>query len=228
LALVTSEAPDQILLHQGSESSPFDCPSDLTTHRHRIICAAEGLWLRAMLELAATFGWRKSSLLSMRVQDVDLAAGTLRQQGSTTKGREGNEVKMTPALRTLITACVSDKYPDHFLFTRADSGSRPIADFRRSWAKATKAAGVPDLHFHDLCRKAARDLDSAGISQLVGMQVMGRKTPSIYKRYRIIDQRDMNRAIDKLVEHKAGQTKTADQVDSQIDSQSGSGNRVNC
>jgi len=49
---------------------------------------------------------------------------------------------------------------------------------RRAWAKATKTAGVPHLHFHDLCRFAARNLDSAGVPQLA--------TESIYKHYRIV------------------------------------------
>ena len=73
--------------------------------------------------------------------------------------------------------------------------------------------------FHDLCRKAARDLDSAGISQLVGMQVMGRKTESIYKRYRIVDRRDVDRAIDRLVTHKAELMQTEEESNAQFDAQ---------
>jgi integrase len=199
--------------HLAEDNVREGFPTDEQYTKLKVACSKEGLWLRAMLELAATFGWRKSSLLAMRVQNVDLMNGTIRQEGSTTKSGEGNEVKMTPDLKLLITACISGKEPDDFLFTRVpkrqlrrpvdQQGQRPVEDFRSAWARATKAAGVPELHFHDLCRKAARDLDSAGISQLVGMQVMGRKTESIYKRYRIVDRRDVDRAIDRLVEHKA-------------------------
>lgn len=195
-------------------------PGDEQFEKLKQACSKEGIWLRALLELAATFGWRKSSLLAMRVRDVDLSRGTIRQEGSTTKSGEGNEVKMTPDLQTLTMACMTEKDPDHFLFTRTYRGDRRIADFRKAWARATKAAGVPQLRFHDLCRKAARDLDNAGISQVVAMSVMGRKTPSIYKRYRIVDRRDVDRAIDRLVEHKNGTKVVSDTIDSQIDSQS--------
>jgi integrase len=195
-------------------------PTDAQFDKLKAACSKEALWLRAMLELAATFGWRKRSLLVMRVANVDLLNNTIRQEGSTTKSGEGNEVKMTPDLRALIAACASGKDSDRFLFSHDDLGVRPIVDFRISWATVTEAAGVPHLHFHDLCRKAARDLDAAGISQAVGMQVMGRRTPSIYRRYRIVDRRDIDRAIDRLVDHRKTQQKTDGEIDSQIDSQS--------
>jgi len=40
--------------------------------------ASPDLWLRALLEVARTYGWRKRELLNMRVSQVDLKAGTLR------------------------------------------------------------------------------------------------------------------------------------------------------
>jgi integrase len=205
--------------HLTEENVREGFPTDAEFTKLKEACAKEGLWLRAMLEIASKFGWRKRSLLAMRVQNVDLLRGTIRQEGSFTKSGEGNEVPMPPEMKTLVTACVTGKEPQNFLFTRDEEGLRQIVDFRISWARATKAAGVPDLHFHDLCRKAARDLDSAGVSQIVGMQVMGRKTPSIYKRYRIVDTRDVARAIDKLVEHENSQQKIDEEINSEINSQ---------
>jgi len=113
------------------------------------------------------------------------------------------------------------------VFSRDKEGYRPVRDFRRTWRKVTKEAGCPNLLFHDLCRFACRNLDSAGISQKVGMAVMGRKTDSIYKRYDIVDRRDVDRAIDRLEAQKLAaaarrvdaQSKTENQIDSHLDSQ---------
>jgi len=75
-----------------------------------------------------------------------------------------------------------------------------VVDFRSAWKRATEAAGKPDLHFHDLCRFAARRLDRAGVGQKTAMAVMGRKTDSIYRRYNVVDHRDRDLAVDRLVE----------------------------
>jgi integrase len=195
-------------------------PSDEEYTKLKDACRKEGIWLRTMLELAATFGWRKGSLLRMRVSNVDLLAGTVREEGSTTKSGQGNEVKMTPDLRTLLQACIVGKQSDNYLFTRVQirkSRKRPIeeyaehrvADFRSAWRRATKEAGKPDLHFHDLCRFAARRLDRAGVGQKTAMAVMGRKTDSIYRRYNVVDHRDRDLAVDRLVEYQQALAKAS-------------------
>ena len=38
----------------------------------------------------------------------------------------------------------------------------PILDFRAGWDKPVRAAGVPDLTFHDLRRTAVRTCGAAG------------------------------------------------------------------
>lgn len=195
-------------------------PSDEEYTKLKEACRKEGIWLRTMLELAATFGWRKGSLLRMRVSNVDLLAGTVREEGSTTKSGEGNEVKMTPDLRTLLQACIVGKEPDDYLFTRVpirkdrirtieECAEHRVVDFRSAWERATKAAGKPELRFHDLCRFAARRLDRAGVGQKTAMAVMGRKTDSIYRRYNVVDHRDRDLAVDRLVEYQQALAKAA-------------------
>ena len=56
-------------------------------------CAKVGPWLRGMIEVAYACGWRKSELLKMRVEHVDLNKRTIRLYK--TKNGEGRFVKMT-------------------------------------------------------------------------------------------------------------------------------------
>jgi integrase len=159
-----------------------------------------GLWLRTMFETGYTYGWRHEELLSLRVRQVNLSAGTIRLEPGTTKNDEGREVSMTVSVRGLLTQCISGKAPDDYVFTRED-GNR-VRDFRGSWAKACEAAKVPGLLFHDLRRTAARNLRRAGVAEGVIMKIGGWKTRSVFERYAIVSQSDIRDALLKL---EAGQ-----------------------
>jgi integrase len=58
-------------------------------------CAKEGLWLRAMLAVYYSFGWRKSEVLGLHVNQVDLASRTIRLEVGETKNSQGRTVRMT-------------------------------------------------------------------------------------------------------------------------------------
>ncbi len=200
--------------------------TDAGYRRLAVACARESLWLRTFLEIAVTFGWRKRSILKMRVQDVDLIAGRIRQPGSITKSGAPNECKLTPVLRELLGACIGEKDPDEYLLTRTADGRRPIVDLRIDWARACCAAGLgkmtgktyQGLLVHDLCRSASRRMRDAGIPATVRMRIMGRSTDSIDRRYDIIDGKDMDDAIDLLAAH--AQRRSEETINAQFDAQS--------
>jgi integrase len=159
-------------------------------------CSAEGLWLRAMFEVGYNFGWRVSELLTMRVRQIDLASRAIRLEVGETKNDEGREVEMTPLVYALVQQCVTGKQGEDFVFTR-ESG-KPVRDFRGSWEKVCKGAGVPELLFHDLRRTAVRNMVRRGIPERVAMTISGHKTRSIFDRYNIVSKSDLHEAAKKL------------------------------
>ncbi len=56
-------------------------------------------------------------------------------------------------------------------------------------------------------RCAARNLSRAGVPESVAMEITGHKTRSMYRRYRIVDERDLREATEKLQSHLEGQSK---------------------
>ena len=71
-----------------------------------------------------------------------------------------------------------------------------IVDFRDAWAEACEAAKIPGLLFHDLRRSAVRNMMKSGkVDQAVAMMISGHKTEAVFRRYRIVDEDDIERAL---------------------------------
>ncbi len=156
----------------------------------------EQVWLRTFIELARTYGWRKSELLNLRVGQVDLAARTIRLEVGETKNKQGREITMTQAVHTLLVASISGKKPDDYALTRED-GKR-VKDFRKAWRNLCAAAGVSGLMVHDMRRTGSHHLRRAGVAEGVIMKVGGWRTRSVFERYNIVDQSDIREAMHKL------------------------------
>jgi integrase len=167
-------------------------------------------WLRALLAVAYTYGFRKSELVGrvqrnqpgMRVSQIDLKNRTIRLNVGTTKNNEGRVVKMTQEVYDLIVPCVEGKQPEDSLFTW-DSG-KPVKDFRQTWDHLIKAAGVPDLLLHDFRRSAARNLLRAGVDRDVAKRITGHRTDSMFSRYNIVAEADLEDAAAKIESSRIG------------------------
>ena len=170
------------------------------------------LFMRTMLALAYTFGFRKSELLTLKVSDVDLLVGTLRLRDS--KNGEPRKVALTQDTKNLLTECVRGKDAEAPVFTRG-KGTKAVADFRGTWDKIILAAGVPGLLFHDLRRSAVRNMVRAGVPEVVCMKVSGHKTRNVFDRYNITSERDLADAARKIeISHRTViETETAEKTE---------------
>jgi len=86
--------------------------------------AAIGLWFRAMFEVAYRYGWRKSELVNMKVNQVDLSERTLALHAGETKNDKARSVPMTDKVFELLQQCVAGKGPDDYVFTRQPGRGR--------------------------------------------------------------------------------------------------------
>jgi integrase len=164
---------------------------------------AYALWLRAMLACAYTFGFRKGELLSMRVRQIDLTAGTIAL--ATSKNGRPRLVAMTSELKSLLALCISGKRADQYVFTRSDG--QPVRDFRESWKNLFAAAKLPLRLFHDLRRSAVRNMVRRGVDRDTSMRISGHRTASVFARYNIQSLDDLTRAA-QAIESGATATKT--------------------
>ena len=75
---------------------------------------------------------------------------------------------------------------------------KPRRGFTKLWKKACKDAGVPGRLLHDFRRTAVRNLERASIARSVAMKITGHKTESVYTRYAIVSDTDLQEAARKL------------------------------
>ncbi|MDR3747931.1 MAG: tyrosine-type recombinase/integrase [Acidobacteriota bacterium] len=170
----------------------------------------EGLWLRGIVGVLTTYGWRKSEALEyLRVGQVDMSTGSIRLNDS--KNGDGRLVFMTNEVKPLIAACIVGKRPDEYVFTR---DGQPVGDFRKTWQQVCVRAGLGEMievetlkHpkyvgrlVHDLRRTGVRNLRRSGVQESEAMKVSGHRTASVFKRYDIIDEADMREVTRKLNE----------------------------
>jgi integrase len=80
--------------------------------------ASIGIWLRAMFECAWTYGWRKSELLGLKVNQVDLVERTISLNPGETKNDDGRLVAMTPEVLECLRLAIAGKKPHERVFTR--------------------------------------------------------------------------------------------------------------
>ena len=168
------------------------------------VVAALPAYLLDFTRFAYLTGWRKGEIISLRWSDVDRDAGAIRLRSEAAKTGRGRTVMLEGDLAELLDRRWQDR-----LFTK-DGNVRiaalvfhregePVGDFRKAWATACQAAGVPDKLFHNLRRTAARNMVRAGVPERVAMAVTGHLTRSMFDRYNIVSEDDLRMAAQKTM-----------------------------
>lgn len=185
-------------------------------------------YFKPVVTFAYYTGWRKREILSLRWNQVDLQARTIRLDPGTTKSGEGRTVALDGELLDVIkgqwekrkVAEIPGQSPTllcAFVFHR---DGKPIGDFRDIWVKACKEAKLPGKVFHDFRRTAVRNMIRAGVPERVAMMVSGHKTRSVFDRYNIVSEEDLKEAARRTWVHAQAQDSASKVVSIKSDGRS--------
>jgi integrase len=147
--------------------------------------------LRRGNALGALWSW-----FTLRLEDGAVTGGSVRLPGAVTKNKQPLPLVLKGQLLDLVARRWTLRVAEcPYVFHRA---GHAIRDFRATWMAACEAVGVPGLLFHDLRRSGARNYRRAQVTEDVIMRIGGWKTPSMFRRYNVVDERDLTEAAERL------------------------------
>jgi len=144
---------------------------------------------KLILVIGYHLGMRRGEILKLRWDQVDWDASLIRLEKKQTKGKKARVAPLYGELRAWFDMAFASRDPEcHFIMSWKGQG---ISEVKTAWNKARTRAEIPELLIHDLRRTAVRNMIRAGISEKRAMEISGHKTNSMFKRYDITDERDI-------------------------------------
>jgi len=159
--------------------------------------------LQPVVTFAFITGWRtRSEVQTLQWSQVNFKSRRVYLEPGTTKNDDARWFPFTTELEGILLE-QKRKTDDlkregvicSFVFQRK---GKPIKSFYKAWRMACKKAGVPGRIMHDFRRTAVRTMDRAGITENIAMKLTGHKTSSVYQRYNIVSDRDLEEAAGRL------------------------------
>lgn len=153
--------------------------------------------IKAIVRLLLLTGMRKSEVLSLRWDALDLDAGKVRLR----KTKTGVErvVPLSPAAVAVIRD-LPRRLGSPYLFPspRAKNGSAPLRDIKRDWERIRRRARLHDVKIHDLRRTTGSALVNAGVPLETIASALGHTDSRTTKIYARIAQEQASAALDTL------------------------------
>lgn len=159
------------------------------THRLRFLSLEEcfGLidacdtHLRPIVITALNTALRKSNILNLRWDQVDLKHGFILLENKALKNKSRLEIPITEPLREALLGLTRRLDTPYVFYDPATC--KPYRDVKKSFHSACRRAKIVDFHFHDLRHTAASHLLMCGVDLTTVKEILGHKSITMTLRY---------------------------------------------
>ena len=142
--------------------------------------------LKALIVCGYHTGARKNELRRLRWDQVDFESRLIRLSAVQTKAKKPRTLPIYGDMgRWLEHQCETLPQGSSWVFHGANN--RPVDNHLNGWTEA--------------CDSAVRNMKRAGIQDRVAMEISGHRTRSIFDRYNIVDDADLQNAGERLEEY---------------------------
>jgi integrase len=177
-------------------------------------------YLKGFVTFAYKTGWRFSEISGLTWSQVDRDNGIVRLEPGETKNDDGRTIYLDDELQEVFNMQWELRKKSRKLTPYVfpgNNGNEQIKDFRFSWNTACKDAKIGKRLFHDFRRTAVRNMVRAGIPEAIAMKISGHKTRSIFERYNIVNEKDLQIAAQKQAIYLESQTSTVSSTVHKLD-----------
>ncbi|MCX5804232.1 MAG: site-specific integrase [Proteobacteria bacterium] len=150
--------------------------------------------LKPIVIMALNTGMRKSEILGLRWDNVDLRHGFILLD--VTKNGERREIPINDTLRATLEA-LPRRLDGGYVFYDPKTGER-YKEVKRSFGTALRKAGIRDFKFHDARHTFASHLVMAGVDITTVKELLGHKTLTMTLRYAHLAPSHNVKALDIL------------------------------
>lgn len=134
-------------------------------------------YLKNIIKAALLTGLRKSDLLCLRWNNLDLDKGILFYKEQ--KKRDKLRIKILNS--DMVELLMNIKKTSEYLFT--DPEGKPLRDVKRSFKTALKKAGIENFRFHDLRHTSASYMVMMGASMKAVQEHLGHTSLAMTEKY---------------------------------------------
>jgi integrase len=154
--------------------------------------------LKALLVVGYHCGNRLGELRKLRWHQVDMDGREIRIEKAQAKAKKPRTLPIYGDMVEWLEWQMTRRIPGCDLVFHWEG--KPLGSHLKGWDRSCEAVGL-DLHFHDLRRSAIRNMERAGIPRHVAMGISGHRTESVYRRYDIVVEGDLQAAGEKLARY---------------------------
>jgi len=161
----------------------------LTAEEYDRLLNAVAPHLKPMIILAYNTGMRKGEILTLTWNQVNLEDGWINLNAEQTKTSEARKIPLSYQ----VIECLKniDRNGDRVIQYRG----KPVGDFRQTFQKALKKAGIENFRFHDLRHTFVTNMRKANKQDRAIMKITGHKTMSVFMRYDTVDEEDLKKVV---------------------------------
>lgn len=134
-----------------------------------------------MVLLSLNTGMRQGELFTLAWESVDMTRKTISVLARHSKGNATRTIPLNSEALAVLTA-IKPSTAKGLVFKSPVTGGK-FDNVKKAWAEITKAAGIPDLRWHDLRHDFASQLVMKGVSLFTVQKLLGHANSRMTQRY---------------------------------------------